>query len=591
MNSGGTYFCSYVFPVSNFIRRKENYGERTVKSLYEKLVEKKINFEASGIKMFVSENPFCCVVITPLMLRAHSMHFSSEIVFVDSSGSCDQMGNSITFFFGATKVGGVPLGCLIHSHQTQEVYEFCFQKFREVLGSDGFAGKGAPSVFMTDDSVAEINALHTVFPKSTTLLCTFHVMQAVWRWLWDQSHEIKKADRRSLMQQFRDILYAKNIIDCNLFKEELCSSQLSAKYKLFLNYFEDMWKRNSEWCHCFRAGMTTRGHNTNNIVEASIRIFKDVVLKRCRAFNSVSLVDFITYSMEQFYQQKLISSANSRRITLQIYFKKFSNKCTNLVATKVNDFEYNINSALDEHLLYTVNIQTEQCDCPDGVGGKFCKHLCAVYNSGVNLLHAPDLNFHDRVELATLALGTGIDNSFFMGMEENVNIVNDGNNKNNNEFSKPMETNNIVDPTSREMLENTLNDSDFSAEYQVQLTNLKLNLNKFYNFAEVNQSKFMLQHICNLNKKIENIENIESFSNICTGICNFRKTRKIKVQPTSIARRTNRNLHAGARVIQAGRPSKLEVLRKKKKRSKKMRSLSKNIDLNQTNAIGHGSSH
>ncbi|KAJ8969214.1 hypothetical protein NQ317_015264 [Molorchus minor] len=81
-----------------------------------------------------------------------------------------------------------------------------------------------------------------------------------------------------------------------------------------------MWKRNSECCHCFRTGITTRGHNTN-IVEVSIRTFKDLVLKRCKAFNS-----------------------------------KFANKCTQLVATKVNDFEYTVNSALDEHMLYTVNI-------------------------------------------------------------------------------------------------------------------------------------------------------------------------------------------------------------------------------------------
>ncbi|KAJ8975127.1 hypothetical protein NQ317_019947 [Molorchus minor] len=110
-----------------------------------------------------------------------------------------------------------------------------------------------------------------------------------------------------------------------------------------------MWKRNSECCHCFRTGITTRGHNTNSVVEVSIRTFKDLVLKRCKAFNSVSLVDFITNSMEQFYQQKLLAAANLRNIT-------FANKCTQLVATKVNDFEYTVNSALDEHMLYTVNI-------------------------------------------------------------------------------------------------------------------------------------------------------------------------------------------------------------------------------------------
>ncbi|KAK4885605.1 hypothetical protein RN001_001876 [Aquatica leii] len=73
--------------------RKENYKEKTSKSVFEELVEKKAHFEVNGIKMFLSEEPFCCVVITPLMLRGHSMHVSSEIVFVDSSQSCDQMEN------------------------------------------------------------------------------------------------------------------------------------------------------------------------------------------------------------------------------------------------------------------------------------------------------------------------------------------------------------------------------------------------------------------------------------------------------------------------------------------------------------------
>lgn len=57
-------------------------------------------------------------------------------------------------------------------------------------------------------------------------------------------------------------------------------------------------------------------------------------------------------------------------------------------------------------MLYTVNVQREQCTYPQEEGRKFCKHLCAI-NTGVNLLHAPDLVFQDR-ELATLSLGTKI---------------------------------------------------------------------------------------------------------------------------------------------------------------------------------------
>lgn len=82
MNNGGTYYCLNMFP---------KYGERISESFFEKLMEKEAHFEDNGIKILVSEESFCCVVIMPLMLRAHSMNFSSEIVFVDTSGSCDQI--------------------------------------------------------------------------------------------------------------------------------------------------------------------------------------------------------------------------------------------------------------------------------------------------------------------------------------------------------------------------------------------------------------------------------------------------------------------------------------------------------------------
>jgi len=41
-------------------------------------------------------------------------------------------------------------------------------------------------------------------------------------------------------------------------------------------------------------------------------LFKDHVLARCKAYNTVVLVDFITVVMEKFYQERLESFANSR---------------------------------------------------------------------------------------------------------------------------------------------------------------------------------------------------------------------------------------------------------------------------------------
>ena len=35
------------------------------------------------------------------------------------------------------------------------------------------------------------------FPEATLLLCSFHVLQAVWRWLWNKEHGIHLADRKT----------------------------------------------------------------------------------------------------------------------------------------------------------------------------------------------------------------------------------------------------------------------------------------------------------------------------------------------------------------------------------------------------------
>lgn len=569
--------------------------------MIEKFIEKKDFFESNGVKMSIQQDPFCCVLLTPLMQRAHNMQFSNEVVFVDSSGSCDQGGSSVTFIFGASKIGGVPLGCIIHNFQTEDAYELCFKQFRDLIGTDGFYGKEFPAVFMTDDSAAERNALNKVFPHSVLLLCTFHVMQAVWRWLWDSSHNIDKDHRRVLMLLFREVLYAQNEIDCELHKESLCENTIAKKYKLFLDYFSNLWQRRHEWCHCFRSKYRTRGHNTNNIVEVSIRIFKDQVLQRCKAFNATSLADFVCFSLEEFYKQKLISFANGRDMKLQHYFKKFCHKSRLLVVVKKTDTLFMVSSSQDSKFLYTVDVTLEHCDCPAGTGGTFCKHLCAVYNSGVNLITTPHLLFQDKIELASLALGNNdVNSSFFMSMDMNSNSLPEG----RKDFNKPMQSvpnaNNSNEPdgennmdSSKEstqiLVENCMDDN-ITTEYTAELKALEENLKKLQKFAEAHPSKYMLQNIRELNAKINNIENEQGFYDICSAVTNMKQGRRIKVQLTSIARRAERGLHAGTRAIQAGRPSNAEEPSKKNKKKRK-RSLISNILANQPNAKSHGSAH
>lgn len=95
----------------------------------------------------------------------------------------------------------------------------------------------------------------------------------------------------------------------------------------------------------------------------------------------------------------------------------------------------------------------------------------------------------------------------------------------------------------------------------------------------------MLKNIKELNVKISNIEHKQGFYDICSAVTRKKQGRRIKVQPTSIARRVERGLHAGSRAIQAGRPSSAEKLRRKV--TKKKRSIISNILANQPNAKSH----
>ena len=51
---------------------------------------------------------------------------------------------------------------------------------------------------MTDDSDAERHALSAAFPEAMPILCAFHALQALWRWLRDNKNSIKKDDRQHL---------------------------------------------------------------------------------------------------------------------------------------------------------------------------------------------------------------------------------------------------------------------------------------------------------------------------------------------------------------------------------------------------------
>jgi len=543
---------------------------------------KQEHYLENDVYIKVKEDPFIVCILTPLMKRAHHETFSNEIVFIDTTGSCDQTGSNITFMFGASKVGAIPLGCVIHTAQNEECYMQAFMALKEAIGQCGFLDK-SPSVIMTDDSSAERNALTKVFPTSKLLLCSFHVCQAMWRWLWDTNHGIDNLHRKPIMLMFRQIVFERDVTACEELMKEFLLNHLVLKYPLLVKHLTQFWKRKTEWCICYRSSYLTRGHNTNNMVEVSIRIFKDNVLQRSKSFNAVATIDFVSNQLEQHYVRRLRTYALSRKTNLDLLYRQFCIKAKKLQIEKLNSCTFHVTSS-DNTFVYVVQLDIEMCDCPAGQGGAFCKHMCAVeLNEKFYLKNSPMLSFEDRICLAKLSEGKEIDESFFHNMIESSGFTREAPNtskilqqQTDEQFLEEgmvyTETQPAAQPSSMD---------DNCNEEIVKLENIT---NSFINMVKNNPSKHMGKMLNIFNKKMDQLVTPSAFFDFCSSLSKQKTSRgrKILVQPTSISRRNSqRKLTCGSRRIQSGRPSKEET---KNKRIKRSHNLLKNINLNQPNA-------
>ncbi|KFM75476.1 hypothetical protein X975_06892, partial [Stegodyphus mimosarum] len=79
------------------------------------------------------------------MKRAHQLAASQEVVFVDSTSSCDSENHSITFMLTSCAAGAAPLGIIITKGQTQDIYTQGFQLLKDNI-SESFYKKNYPAL-------------------------------------------------------------------------------------------------------------------------------------------------------------------------------------------------------------------------------------------------------------------------------------------------------------------------------------------------------------------------------------------------------------------------------------------------------------
>ncbi|KAL4091845.1 hypothetical protein QTP88_026461 [Uroleucon formosanum] len=105
---------------------KKNFG--CVNNPLEKLKEKTQSHTEKGISIIIhEEKPWAVLVVTPLMKRVQHLSSSKELIFCDSTSSCDTMETTLTTVLAVSNTGAVPIAMIMHEGQSSDSYTNAFR--------------------------------------------------------------------------------------------------------------------------------------------------------------------------------------------------------------------------------------------------------------------------------------------------------------------------------------------------------------------------------------------------------------------------------------------------------------------------------
>lgn len=145
----------------------QSYGKINSVEAYRKAEDRvkqynaKNNAELATIHQTEEGQHYVCVCDN-LSQRVHEMlPQAGDIVFLDSTGSLDRQDSRFFRFLTCSPCGGLPLGYIISSNETEELLTKAMKQFKTILPSFAFFKRGekGPQCFLTDDCDAEINSL------------------------------------------------------------------------------------------------------------------------------------------------------------------------------------------------------------------------------------------------------------------------------------------------------------------------------------------------------------------------------------------------------------------------------------------------
>ena len=380
----------------------------------------------------------CVVICDPFMQRVHAtVPQSGELVLIDATSNLDRCDSKLIHIVCPTPIGSLPLADIVVTREDTKTLKFAFELLEYVLPDQAFYGRGhskGPQCVMTDDCDAERIALAETWPDAVLLLCVFHVLQAIWTWLWDGKHQIEHKDRQTLLIMFRYVLYAETEGELSERLEELYADETVLKYPQFYHHLlKHTFPKMQAWSVQRRISerLPTSSNNTNNLVESSFRYVKDIMFNRLRVFNLTEMLSLVL-DRSEWYVNKVIDAANDR---IQSWLKncnsRYVMKLPNIdpdTIVQMNAHVYLVPSESDTDLSYVVDMETRRCTCFQGRLAGPCKHKYLVaHTKNVASFDVIPTN-SPRMRQIYMYLGTGKHTplSWFLDKQASLFGENDG---------------------------------------------------------------------------------------------------------------------------------------------------------------------
>ena len=484
----------------------------------------------------------------------------------------DRQDSKLIKFMTCSPAGGLPLGFLITSSENETTLTEAFTLFKDVLPDYAFCKRGqhkGPVLFMTDDADAEINALKKVWPESKFLLCVWHVLNAVWRWLWLGDHQIKKDDRPYLLNFFRDILYANKSGDYEKCKTDFLSDDICLKYPKYIQHLQKSYFGRSEvWTISARNDqkLPTHSTNTSNYVEASFRLTKDGQFNRTKAYNLLDLLD-ILLDDSVYYQKRLLDIGNGRFGALKNGRSKYLLKECSITAEKISDIgETNlIVESESNDMFYEVNMVTGFCECQAGNNCGPCKHKQAItkHKGITEFTVLPEIDSNMRAMYHFIAENTVCKSTWYRNLE-NPDVI-----ESVEEFVQkrieavPIESVQTTHPSNDD--ENISPNESMESEEsddEIDLENFVTAMDAFKNKVKQVYNKDMKKGVKHFTKKLINITkgNMNTLkqslfsigremSSSKSGVKKKKKGKQIPIQVTAKSRRQYKHRGRGVGIL------------------------------------------